>query len=253
MRVALFVPCYVDQLRPDVGLAALTLLEGWGAEVDFPEQQTCCGQPLLNTGAASEARPLALRFLDIFEGYDHIVVPSASCAATVRRHYGSLLAGTSRVSSFADVTDRVWEVCAFLREVLELDTSAGHYAHRVGLHASCHALRDLRQGGASERMDAPAGNPARELLGPIEGLELVEPSRGDDCCGFGGTFALEEAAVSSLMGEDRLAAHRDAEVIASSDVSCLLHLEAIARRNGDAVEVRHVVEIVAHALTGARA
>ena len=247
MRVALFVPCYVDQLRPEVGLATLSLLESAGVEVDFPREQTCCGQPLLNTGAATEAAHLARRFVEIFEDYDYIVAPSASCVATVRHHYADLV---EPGPALARVAARTWEACAFLRDIVGLDTSAGRYPHLVGLHTSCHALRELRHGTASERVAAPCDDPSRDLLASIAGLELVPVGRADECCGFGGTFAIEEAAVSTLMGEDRLNAHRDAgsEIIASTDVSCLLHLEGLARRRGETVPIRHIVEIIADAM-----
>jgi L-lactate dehydrogenase complex protein LldE len=248
MRVALFIPCYVDQLRPQLGMASLRLLEACGLEVEFPEAQTCCGQPLLNSGGRAEACRLAHRFLDVFANYDRIVCPSASCVATVTRHYRELLGESPRLR---EIEERTRELCDFLVEEQGDRPFSGRFPYRVGLHASCHALRQLRQGEASERVqEAPAPDPARQLLAALDGLSFAPLQRADECCGFGGSFALEEPAVSARMGLDRLEDHRSggAEVIASSDVSCLLHLEGLARRQGLPLRALHVAEILAEAL-----
>jgi L-lactate dehydrogenase complex protein LldE len=252
MRVGLLVPCYVDQLRPRVALAALELLERQGLEVVFPTEQTCCGQPLLNLGGARDARALATRVVEIFQEFEHVVCPSASCVATIVHHYGELLGASDALDALAA---RTHELCAFLVEVLRVDPPTGRFAHRVGIHGSCHALRELRRGPTTERMSAPAPDPVRRLLEGLEGIELAELSRPDECCGFGGSFAVEEEAVSRLMGLDRLADHQraGAEVIASADVSCLLHLEGIAgREGGEGAPPRmlHVAEILAEAAQG---
>lgn len=246
MRVGLFVPCYVDQLRPEVGVATLELLERQGLEVVYPPEQTCCGQPLLTAGGAREAAALAARFLDVFAGFDHVVCPSASCVATVTRHYRDLLGASDALDA---LVARTHELSAFLVEVLEIGKLAGRYPHRVGIHGSCHALRELRRGATSERMEPPAPDPVRQLLEPLDGIEIVELSRPDECCGFGGAFAVEEDAVSALMGLDRVEDHAraGATVIASTDVSCLLQLEGVARREGTALRTLHVAEILAEA------
>jgi L-lactate dehydrogenase complex protein LldE len=249
MRVGLFVPCYVDQLRPRVGLAALALLERHGLDVVFPAGQTCCGQPLLSAGGAREARALAARFLDVFAGFDHIVCPSASCVATVVHHYADLVGPSP---ALAAVAERTHELCAFLVGVAGVGALRGRFPHRVSLHGSCHALRQLRQGPASERMVPPAPDPLRRLLASLDGIQFAEPARSDECCGFGGIFAVEEEAVSRRMGLDRLADHRraGAEVITSTDVSCLLHLEGLARRQGSGPRVLHAAELLLEAVSG---
>lgn len=246
MRVGLFVPCYVDQLRPSVAVAALELLEAQDVEVVFPTDQTCCGQPLVNAGGARDAAVLARRFLDLFGGFDHVVCPSASCVATVVHHYRALVGSSDAAESLAR---RTHELCAFLVDVLGVRAPSGSFPHRVALHASCHALRELRQGAARERMEPPSPDPARRLLSGLEGLEWVELSRPDECCGFGGSFAVEEAAVSQLMGLDRVEDHRraGAVVVASTDVSCLLHLEGIARRERVPLRWLHVAEVLVEA------
>jgi len=242
MRIALFIPCYVDQLRPQVGIASLELLEARGHEVSFPRAQTCCGQPSWNGGDRAGATALARRFVAIFAGYDAVVAPSASCVATVRVHYAAMLGSSPEVTSLAS---RTWELCAFLAAEPG-GRVGGRYPARAGLHESCHALRELRQGRASERRVPPGPDPARALLAAIDGLELVEVAREDECCGFGGAFAVEEEAVSRGMGEDRLRAHAaaGAELLISTDVSCQLHLEGLARRAGPALPTRHVAEVL---------
>lgn len=247
MRIALFVPCYVDQLRPSVGFAALRLLEAAGHEVDVPDAQTCCGQPLLNAGARRDACRLAHRFVDVFANYDRVVCPSASCVSTVLHAYEALIGATPRLDALRESTR---ELCAFLVEEGGDGLPAGSFPHRVGLHASCHALRGLRQGGATERAAPPEPDPARELLARLAGLSFADAARADECCGFGGSFAVEEAAVSARMGNDKVDAHASAgsEVLASTDVSCLLHLEGIARRREAPLRALHVAEILVEAM-----
>ena len=243
LRVGLFIPCYVDQLRPEAGRATVALLERLGVSVAYPREQTCCGQPLINAGGGRLAAPLAERFVAIFSDHDYIVCPSASCVATVTRLYEGVLTPSPELDR---VRSRTWELCSFVTDVLGRESLDGRFPHRVGLHASCHGLRELRQGAASERMTPANRDPARTLLESIDGLELVDLRRPDECCGFGGTFAIDEAEVSCAMGRDRLADHLrgGAEVLTSSDVSCLLQLEGLARRDGSALPFLHVAELL---------
>ncbi len=245
-RVALFLPCYIDQLAPRVGFATLAVLRGVGVAAEFPRDQTCCGQPLANAGCAAEARPLAERMLRIFADFDYVVCPSGSCTAMVRHRFADLLGPAA-----AALADRTFELCEFLIEVAGVDTFSGRFPHRVGLHHGCHGLRDLHIGTCSERAE-PAADPVGRLLAGIDGLELVGLRRVDECCGFGGGFSVEERGVSAMMGRDRLDDHRaaGAEVIASIDMSCLLHLEGLARREGAGVRLMHVAEILAAASAG---
>jgi L-lactate dehydrogenase complex protein LldE len=246
LKVALFVPCYVDQLYPRVAEASVRLLRALGCQVEFPRAQTCCGQPLANAGFADLAAPLARGFLDVFAGFDHVVCPSGSCTSMVRTHYQALLPDDPRLPAVSSAT---FELCEFLTDVLRVGPLRGRYPRRVGLHRSCHGLRELRLGSGSERVVDPYDKVAT-LLGGIEGLELVPLSRADECCGFGGTFAVAEEAVSCLMGRDRLADHlrAGAEVVTGTDVSCLMHLEGLARRDGASLEFRHVAEVLAEAV-----
>lgn len=249
-RVALFVPCYVDQLVPEVALATVELLEGLGVAVEFPAAQTCCGQPMSNAGFADAARPLARRFVDVFAGFSHVVCPSGSCVAMVRKQYRHLLGASPAVT---DLCARVFELCEFLGEVLGVETIDGDFPHRVGLHQSCHGLRELGLGQASESC-APRRDRVRELLGSLRGISLVELARRDECCGFGGTFAVDEDAVSAMMGRDRVRDHAQAgaEVITSVDASCLLHLDGVIRRAGRGPRVMHVAEVLVAARRGGK-
>jgi L-lactate dehydrogenase complex protein LldE len=146
MKVALFIPCYVDQLYPRVGLATADVLERLGVEVTFPEEQTCCGQPMANAGSADAAAPLARRFLEVFGGYDAVVCPSGSCTSMVRNHYDAFLAGRP---GFEQLKARTWELCEFLHDVLKVPRLEGRFPHSVGLHQSCHGLRELGLGTPS--------------------------------------------------------------------------------------------------------
>ena len=243
MQVGLFIPCYVDQFYPQVGLATVELLERFGVEVDFPEAQTCCGQPMANTGCVDQARPLAERFLEIFGRYEYVVAPSGSCVAMVRKHYDELLHGRP---GFEQLKTRTFELCEFLTDVLKVGRIEGNFPHRVGLHQACHGLRELRMASSSEIV-GPSYSKARQLLASLEGIEIVELSRPDECCGFGGTFAVSEEAVSCMMGLDRIHDHEQAgaNVITAADMSCLMHLQGLIRRQKKPLRVMHIAEILA--------
>jgi L-lactate dehydrogenase complex protein LldE len=246
VRVALFIPCYVDQFWPQAGLATARLLERHGVEVSFPEEQTCCGQPMANAGLADAAEPLARRFLEIFRGYDAVVCPSGSCTSMVRHHYDGYLGGAD---GFARLKSRTYELCEFLVDVLGVKGAAGRFPHKVALHQSCHGLRELGLGVPSERL-LPRTNKVEGLLRTLDGIELVPLSRPDECCGFGGTFAVAEEAVSALMGRDRIADHAraGAAIVTGTDVSCLMHLDGLARREGRPLRFMHVAEVLSEAM-----
>ncbi len=243
MRVGLFIPCYIDHLFPDVGFATIEVLEKHGVEIDFPRQQTCCGQPMANTGCQEDARPLALKFFEIFKDYPYVVCPSGSCVAMVRHHYDDYLAGRP---GFEELKRKTFELCEFLTDVLKVERIAGKFPHRVGLHNSCHGHRALRLGQPSEIV-APPFNKVRQLLSSLEGIQLTELSRPDECCGFGGTFAVNEEAVSTRMGLDRLSDHEQAgtAVLTAADMSCLMHLDGLIRRYRKGIRVMHVAQIFA--------
>ena len=251
MKVGLFIPCYVEQLYPSVGLATVEVLERLGVEVDYPEGQTCCGQPMMNAGCGDAARPLVERFLEIFGGYEHVVCPSGSCVAMVRAHYRGLVSDDRR-EPIARLGRATYELCEFLVDVLHVERATGRFAHKVGLHQSCHGLRELRLGSGTERRIAPFSKIAT-LLGGLEGIELVDLARPDECCGFGGTFAVSEEAISCAMGRDRVADHErgGAEIMTAADMSCLMHLDGLIRRDRRPLRVMHVAEILAEAARAA--
>lgn len=242
--VALFVPCYIDQFYPQVGLATVDLLERFGIRADFPEAQTCCGQPMANSGCFADAAPLAKKFLDVFSRYRYVVCPSGSCTSMVREHYVNLLPGEPKIAA---MRGKVYELCEFLHDVVQAKPR-GRFPHRVGLHQSCHGLRELRLASGSERRIA-AFDKVRDLLAGLEGIQLVELARQDECCGFGGTFAVSEEPISCAMGKDRIADHEraGAEVIAGADMSCLMHLQGLLRRQQKPLRVMHVAEVLAEA------
>lgn len=259
MRVALFIPCYVDQLYPDVGFACLELLEACGVSVEVPSQQTCCGQVLTNRGSLRAAAPLAANFEATFAEYEHIVCPSGSCAAALRRHPHGL-GGDPR-----GAPSRVLELCQFLLQVVGAERVRALLQQRVPprrvlLHESCHGLRELGLGQPSELGRQPAElrgasaagseSPARQLLRLVPGLELVLPSRSDECCGFGGSFSVAEPELSARIGSDRLDDFQGAgaEIVTSVDMSCLMHLSGLMRRQGRSCQALHVAELLRSAV-----
>jgi len=247
MKVALFIPCYVDLFYPDVGLATVQVLESLGVQVDFPEQQTCCGQPMANSGCMPEARPLAEKFIDTFAGYDYIVSPSGSCVSMVRNHYDHLVSASDQQATL--VRRQTLELGEFLVQVLGIRSLSGVFPHQVGLHQSCHGLRELRLGPCSESMTARESL-LQLLLGSFTGISFSQLQRKDECCGFGGTFAVGEEAVSAMMGEDRINDHLQAgtEVLTAGDMSCLMHLDGIIRRRALPIRVLHYAQIMAQAM-----
>ncbi|MFM6937116.1 MAG: (Fe-S)-binding protein [Aquirufa sp.] len=237
MRVALFVPCYIDQFYPQVAVASLKLLEKLGCEVVVPKDQTCCGQPMANSGFASSTDGCDTNFSNNFEGFDYIVGPSGSCVLHLKEHHPS-----------EKIRNSVYEICEFLTDVLNVSSLNASFPYRVGLHQSCHGQRGLRLSSMSERNEKPFSK-LEDLLGLVEGVEILKPERTDECCGFGGTFCVTEEAVSVKMGQDRIKEHNanEVEYIVGADTSCLMHLEGILRRQGSKVQVKHIVEILNHA------
>jgi L-lactate dehydrogenase complex protein LldE len=245
MKVGLFVPCYVDQFYPQVAIATLQLLEKLGCEVDFPPQQTCCGQPLANAGFAHLTHTIDELFIRNFARYDYIVSPSGSCTLHIKQHLHAPAGAGEQEAEAARIRCKVYELTEFLTDVLQVATLPAQFPHRVGLHQGCHGQRGLKLAQMSELM-APAFSKPAHLLGLVAGLELTALDRTDECCGFGGTFCVSEEAVSVKMGKDRLADHQrhGAEVITGSDMSCLMHLEGILNRQKSPVKVRHIAEIL---------
>jgi L-lactate dehydrogenase complex protein LldE len=227
---ALFITCLGDTLAPQVGRATVEVLERLGMEPTFPREQTCCGQMHFNAGHIDDARALARRFVEVFDGYEAIVAPSGSCAAHVRSHVPEFV-GDDR-----GVPARTWELCEFLVEHGGLTEVESTYRGSVTYHPTCHSLRLLRLG------DRPLS-----LLRAVPGLELVELPDAEECCGFGGTFAVKNAAVSAAMLDAKLDSvlASGAGAVCACDSSCLLHIGGGLRRRGSRVRAVHIAEVLA--------
>jgi L-lactate dehydrogenase complex protein LldE len=239
MRISLFITCFNDTLFPETGRATVRLLERLGHSVDFPLDQTCCGQMHFNTGYQREALPLIRRFVEIFGGAEVIVAPSASCVGMVREFYAqaAATAGDRRLAVQVEaLAPRVFELAEFLVNKLGVVDVGAYYPHRVTYHPTCHSLRVLRVG------DAPL-----RLLRAVRGIDLVELPGSDECCGFGGTFAIKNADTSMAMLSDKLRGvlSTRAEVCAAADNSCLMHIGGALHRQRTGVRTVHLAEILA--------
>jgi L-lactate dehydrogenase complex protein LldE len=241
MKVGLFIPCYVDQFYPNVGIATLQLLEKQGVEVVFPLRQTCCGQPMANSGFSHLTKGCDELFVKNFAGLDYIVSPSGSCVLHIKEH----LHDDKREQEATQIRSNIYELTEFLTDVLKVEKIQAKFPHKVSMHQSCHGQRGLHLSQMTELVAAPFSKPGK-LLSMVEGLELVELSRPDECCGFGGTFCVFEEAVSVKMGKDRVKDHLDhgTEFITAADMSCLMHLEGILNRQKSKVQVKHIAEIL---------
>jgi len=241
VNIGLFIPCFIDQFYPQVAVATLELLEKVGYHVSYPINQTCCGQPMANTGCERDSVKAMRHFVKSFSSFEYIVAPSGSCALYVREHYDQI----EQTEEVVHVRNNTYELCHFLIDVVHVDQLDVSFPYRVGLHNSCHGHRGLRLGQASE-INGPSYNKVHQLLEMVDGLELVDLDRKDECCGFGGTFSVNEVAVSVKMGKDRI---RDfmsngADVITGADSSCLMHLEGLVRREDLPIRIKHVAEIL---------
>ncbi len=245
MKIGLFVPCYVDAVYPEVGIATYKLLTHLGLEVDYPMNQTCCGQPMANAGFQTKAQKMAADFDEMFKPFDYVVAPSASCAAFVKLHHPHLLHGKQECSA----AKRVMDVVEFLHDVLKVTSLPGKFPHVVSVHNSCHGVRELGLSSPSER-NIPMYSKIKDLLQLVEGITVKEPERPDECCGFGGMFSIEEPAVSVQMGKDKLKRHMatGAEFITGPDSSCLMHMQGVAKREQMPIQFIHVVQILSAGL-----
>jgi L-lactate dehydrogenase complex protein LldE len=246
VRVALFITCFNDTLFPETGRATVEVLERLGVSVDFPLEQTCCGQMHFNTGYQREAVPLVRRFIEVFKGYDAIVAPSGSCVGMVRELYpmAAELAHDKRLAAdVEELAPKVFELSEFLVNKLEVTDVGAYYPHRVTYHPTCHSLRMLKVG------DAPL-----KLLQAVNGIDLVELPEAKECCGFGGTFAIKNADTSIAMLSDKLrhVLETEAEVCAAGDNSCLMHIGGGLKRQRAGVKAVHLAEILASEATEER-
>lgn len=229
MKVGLFVTCLNDTLFPEVGISTVRILERLGSEVEFPEDQTCCGQMHMNTGYPSEAKGLARRFVEVFADCEYVVTPSASCAAMIRHQYSRLDPGLGGFES------RVFELTEFLIDVVGTADVGASFGGRVAFHPTCHSMRFLKVD------DRP-----RQLLNAVRGLELVELANSNECCGFGGTFSVKNVDTSVAMLDDKIDSivAAEAPVITAGDSSCLMHIGGALSRRRIPVRPLHLAEIL---------
>lgn len=239
MRISLFITCYNDTLFPATGKAVISLLERLGHQVEFPLEQTCCGQMHFNTGYRREAYPLARRLVSIFQDAEAVCIPSSSCVAMIRDYYPELARENGDEKFAADVQNllpRIFEFTELLTDHLQIEDVGAYFPHRVTYHASCHGLRSLHLG------DKPL-----RLLRKVAGIDLIELADSDRCCGFGGTFAVKNAEVSTAMLGEKVSAvlGTRAEVCTACDNSCLMHIQGMLHRQYAGVRTMHIAEILA--------
>jgi L-lactate dehydrogenase complex protein LldE len=240
-RVALFVTCLVDLYRPTVGFAALKLLREAGCDVEVPRAQTCCGQPAYNSGDRATARDLARGIVEVFGGFDYVVVPSGSCGGMLREHIPHLADDDPNLKARAAALGaRTYELVSFLTDVMGMRSVDAAYAGTATYHDSCSGLREL----------GVKGQP-RALLATVAGLTLAEMAEPEVCCGFGGTFCVKYPAISTRMVGDKTRdiAATGADTLLAGDLGCLLNMAGKLKRDGSAVRVRHVAEVLAN-MTG---
>jgi L-lactate dehydrogenase complex protein LldE len=235
-RVSLFVPCFVDQLLPEVAVDTVRVLRRAGCEVDFPKDQTCCGQPGFNSGYWNDARPCAERFLRVFKDAETVVCPSGSCTTMVRVFYPELLASSSLHSDAIAMGQRTFELSEFLVKVLGVTDLGATFPHTVTYHASCHGLRELKL------RDEPL-----QLLRKVNGLKLVEMARSEECCGFGGTFATKFGDISVAMGTAKAESVESsgADFVTAIDPSCLMHVQGVLGKRKSRPQTIHLASILA--------
>jgi L-lactate dehydrogenase complex protein LldE len=237
VKASLFITCVVDQFYPQVGFSTVRLLRRLGVEVDFPNDQTCCGQPAFNSGFCSEARPLAERFLSVFEDSEYVVAPSGSCVSMVKEFFPDLLKDDDRLRVSAErLAKRTYELSEFIVKVLGIKDVGAIFNGRVALHQSCHLLRELG-----------VRNEPRMLLENVRGIELVELQRSDACCGFGGLFSVKYPHISGGILEEKMETIKQAspEFVVASDMGCLMHIGGGLSRAGMRVRTLHLAEILA--------
>jgi L-lactate dehydrogenase complex protein LldE len=241
-KIGLFIPCYIDLVYPEVGIATLELLEKFGLDVGFPLNQTCCGQPMSNSGDQANSAAAERLFVSNFHEYDYIIGPAGSCVKQVRCHFDAI----DQTNDVKHVRQHTYELVEFLHDILKVESFPwAEFPHSVALHNSCSSIRGLGIAKPSEIM-GPYFNKTEALLSKVKGLVLVPVDRPDDCCGFGGTFCVTDEAVSARMGLDKVHDHlrHGAEYVVSPDMSCLMHQQGVARRAGADLKYAHVAQVL---------
>lgn len=245
MKIGLFIPCFMNELYPDVCKATYKLLKNQGLQIEYPLSQTCCGQPMANSGCSKDIKTLAINFVNTFKDYDYVVAPSGSCVSMVKEHYAPFF---DNDNDYNKIKASIYEVCEFLHDVVKIENINFDFSfpYNVGVHNSCHGHRVLKLASASE-LNIPYESKLKNLLNKIPEINLINLKREDECCGFGGTFCVQEEAISVAMGKDRIDDHLEssAQIMTGADMSCLMHMDGIITRDGNPIKVMHIVEILA--------
>ena len=242
MKIGLFIPCFMNELYPKASMSTYLLLKKLKFEVDYPMTQTCCGQPMANSGCASDIKKLAHMFVDNFKDYDYVVSPSASCVTMVKEHYAEFF---EENKDYNKIKTSIYEITEFLHDVVKIDKLDVSFPYKVGLHNSCHGHRSLGLGTPSE-LNIPVNSKLHNILSLVKDIKLVPLNREDECCGFGGTFCVSEDALSTAMGRDRIKDHQDnkVEVMTGADMSCLMHMQGLISREKNPIKVLHISQIL---------
>ena len=235
MKVQLFIPCFIDQLYPQVAFNTVKVLEKAGCTVAYNTQQTCCGQPAFNAGFWGESKDVCTKFVQDFDGADYIVSPSASCAGFIRNNYGKLFENNAFQSPAKKVSSQIFELSEFLVKILGITELGASFNGKATFHDSCAGLRECNIKAEP-----------RALLSQVEGLELVEMNDTETCCGFGGSFAVKYDTISVAMADQKIdnAIATEAEFIISTDMSCLMHLDGRINHHGQQIKVIHLADIL---------
>ena len=238
MKVTLFIPCFVDLIYPQAGIAIVRVLEKLGHSVECPAAPACCGQPAFNTGYWNESRAIAIKVLEQLKNAEVVVIASGSCGAMLKVFYTELFAGTKHEQAARDLAPKCHEFSAFLVNKLGVTDLGARFPHKVTFHDGCHGLRELNN-----------KRPPRDLLAKVRGLELIEMDQAETCCGFGGTFSAKFPAISTAMGDVKCASALDtkAEYIVSCDSSCLMQIQGLLDRQKKAIKTIHLAEILVQA------
>ncbi|MGL6179843.1 MAG: (Fe-S)-binding protein [Tannerellaceae bacterium] len=242
MKVAYFVPCYIDALAPNIAISTYKLLQRFDIDLHYVEQPTCCGLPFTDMGYEHKACSIEKNFASMFEGFDAIVIPSGICTDQIRNQ----LTAIEQTESVKKLRSAVYDIVEFLHDVLQVKSLPwAHFPHKVALHNGCHSLRYLHHAKPTELM-IPNYSKTEYLLSLVDGLEVVYATRKDECCGFGGTFAIWDVECSGQMGIDKVNDYvrNNAEYVTSADFSCLLHQDAIAKKNGINIKSCFIAEIL---------
>ncbi|NQY19755.1 MAG: (Fe-S)-binding protein [Campylobacteraceae bacterium] len=243
MKIGLFIPCFMNELYPEASMATYKLLKKLNYDVVYPMSQTCCGQPMANSGCSKDIKTLAQNFVNTFKEFDYVVAPSGSCVTMVKEHYAELFDADDK--DYNKIKTSIYEITEFLHDIVKLDKLDVSFPHKVGLHNSCHGHRALGLGTPTE-LNVPYSSKLFNILSLVKDIEIVKLNRDDECCGFGGTFCVTEDALSSAMGKDRIADHlkHEARVMTGADMSCLMHMQGLINRDKNPIEVMHISEIL---------